>query len=162
MNNFYVRIKVPTDAMRAVSFFTGTWSAQCYYNIEYKTNQNDFRVLAQGCSSKSNYSYDLSSQSLGLGPAEYVTDVRMVFPQVIKGFKNSMAPVLYTQVLTGLRTGYQATVRAEVGGPLAYAGVVNGNENLAGGSWCTGAGQFTSFIYGYVNQLPSNLPKTGY
>lgn len=163
MTNFYVSIKVPTDAMRGVALYTGTWNgAGTYYNVQYKTNQNDWRTLASGLSSKSNYSYDISSQSLGLGPAEYVTDIRMVFPQVMAGFKNSMAPVLYTQVLSGIRTGYQATVRAEVGGQLAYAGVVNGNENLAGGSWCTGAGQFTSYLYGYVNRLPGQLPTTGY
>lgn len=163
MNNFYLRVKIPTDAMRGVAFYTGTWNgAGTYYNVEYKTNQNDWRALASGLSSKSNYSYDISSQSLGLGPAEYVTDIRMVFPQVMAGFRNSMAPVLYTQVLSGIRTGYQATVRAEVGGQLAYAGVVNGNENLAGGSWCTGAGQYTSWLYGYVNRLPGQLPKTGY
>ncbi len=162
MNNFYVSMKVPTDCMRAITLYTGSWNYQTYMNVMYKTNQNDWRTLASGVNSKSNISFDLSTQSLGLNTNEYVTDVRLVFPQVIKGFKNTMAPTLYTQVLSGIRTGYQATMRAEVGGQLAYAGVVNGNENLAGGSWCTGQGQFTSYIYGYTNVLPGTLPKTGY
>lgn len=162
MSQFYLNMKIPTDCMRGITVFTGVWNQQTYATIEYKTNQNGYRTLAQGVSSKSNVSYDISSQSLGLNTNEYVTDVRIVFPNVMAGFKASMAPTLYTQVLSGIRTGYQATMRAEVGGQLAYAGVVNGNQNLAGGSWCTGQGQFTSYLYGYQTRYPNNLPKTGY
>ena len=163
MGSFVLSVKIPTDAMRAVTFFTGSWNGPVAYgNLEYKTNQNTWRTLAQGVSSKSNISYDLSTQSLGLNTNEYVTDVRITFNNVIAGFKASMAPTLYTQVLSGIRTGYQATVRAEVMGQLSYAGVVNGNENLAGGTWCAGQSQFTSYIYGYSTQYPNNLPKTGY
>lgn len=163
MSQFYLNMKIPTDCMRGITVFTGVWNQQTYATIEYKTNQNGYRTLAQGVSSKSNVSYDISSQSLGLNTNEYVTDVRIVFPNVMAGFKASMAPTLYTQVLSGIRTGYQATMRAEVGGQLTYAGVVNGNQNLAGGSWCTGQGQFTSYIYGVPGaRYPSTLPKTGY
>ena len=131
-------------------------------DLEYKTNQNTWRTLAQGVNSQSNVSYDLSTQSLGLATNEYVTDVRIVFQNVMAGFKASMAPTLYTQVLNGIRTGYQAVVRAEVSGQLSYAGMVNGNENLAGGTWCAGQSQYTTYLYGYTNRLPGNLPKTGY
>lgn len=165
MNNFYLRIKVPTDAMRAVQFNTGSFNATTFYNIEYKTNTNDWRSLAQGCSAKSNYSYDLSTQGLGLGLGEYVTDIRMVFPSIIKGFKVTLAPSLYCAVLTGLPTGYMATVRAEVGGQVAYVqGAGNSSQpgNLEAGSWCSGAGQATTYIYGYQNVIPGKLPKTGY
>lgn len=162
MSTFYLNMKIPTDCMRGITVFTGVWNQQTYANIEYKTNQNGYRTLAQGISSKSNVSFDISTQSLGLGTNEYVTDVRIVFSNVMAGFKATMAPTLYTQVLTGIRTGYQAVVRAEVGGQLAYAGVVNGNQNLAGGSWCTGQGQYTSYIYGYTTNYPNTLPKTGF
>lgn len=164
MQNFYIRMKVPTDAMRAVSVYTGSYSYNTYFNVEVKTTQRDWTVLASGCNSKSMYSYDLSAQGLGLASGEYVTDVRLVFPSVPANFKATMAPVLYTQVLSGLQTGYQATVRAEVGGQVAStaSGSAVGGSALAGGSWCTGAGQFTSYIYGYTNYLPNGLPKTGY
>lgn len=163
MSKFVLSVKIPTDAMRGVAFFTGSWNYQCYGTVEYKTNQNTWRVLAQGVNSQSNVSYDLSTQALGLNTNEYVTDVRISFDNVIAGFKANMAATLYTQVLNGIRTGYQAVVRAEVMGQLSYAGVVNGNENLAGGTWCAGQSQFTSYIYGVPQaRLPGNLPKTGY
>ena len=165
MNNFYLRVKIPTDSMRAVSFNTGSFSYSTYYNVEYKTNTNDWRSLAQGCSTKSNYSYDLSTQGLGLGLGEYVTDVRMVFPSVISGFKVATAPSIYCAVLTGLPSGYMATVRAEVGGQVAAvqsAGSTSNPGNMETGSWCSGAGQYTTYIYNYQNYIPGTLPKTGY
>lgn len=164
MASFSLVAKIPTDCMRGIAFYTGVWNGPAAYGtVEYKTNQNTWRTLAQGVNSKSNISFDLSTQSLGLNTNEYVTDVRITFQNVIAGFKASMAPTLYTQVLTGIRTGYQATVRAEVMGQLAYAGVMNGNENLAGGSWCAGQSQFTSYIYGVANPVyPNRLPTTGY
>lgn len=167
MNNFYLNIKVPTDVMRAGLFYTGTYNHSCTYSVQYKTNLNDYRTLASGLNSKSNYSYDLSTQSLGLGANEWVTDVRLVFPTVIAGFHESMAPTLYTYVLSTVRGGSQATVRCEVGGQVGSSSAVINGINYAGqnvGSWSTGAGQFTTMVYGYYyqNYLPSTLPKTGY
>lgn len=164
LSNYYVSIKVPTDAMRAVSFYTGAWNMQCYGNLQVKTTQRDWQTIAQGISSSSTVSYDLSTQGLGLASGEYVTDIRLVFPSVHAGFKMTMAPVLYTQVLSGIPTGYQATMRAEVGAQTAQMGSLSGNSygNLTGGGWMAGQGQFTTYIYGYTNYLPNGLPKTGY
>lgn len=173
MDNFYIHIKVPADCMRASTFTTGTYNFSTYYNVEYKTNTNDWRTLAQGCNSKSVYNYDLSTMSMGLAYNEYVTDVRMVFPNVIAGFKVTMAPTLYCGVLATVPTGYQAVVRAEVGGQTASSGAwtsggfttgangINGYPNGSNaGSWNTGAGSFTTYIYG--TYIPGRLPKTGY
>ena len=174
MSNFFIHIKVPTDAMRAGTFYTGTYNYQTYYRLEYKTNVNDYRVLANGLNSKNQYSYDLNSYSLGLGVGEYVTDIRMVFPTVIAGFHESMAPTLHCNVLATLFNGYQAIMRAEVGGldtsmssswasgSGAYLGTAG--VGAGGGSWSSGASSFTTYIYGYqpVISLPNKLPKTGY
>ena len=110
---------------------------------------------------------------MGLAYNEYVTDVRMVFPNVIAGFKVTMAPTLYCGVLATVPTGYQAVVRAEVGGQTASSGAwtsggfttgangINGYPNGSNaGSWNTGAGSFTTYIYG--TYIPGRLPKTGY
>ena len=171
MNNFYISIKLPSDAMRAVRFDTGRFNYQTYYNIQYKTNLTDWRTLAQGCNSKSNYNYDLSTRGLGLSNGEYVTDVRMVFPTVISNFAQSMSPTLLCQVLSTVPTGYQAQLRVEVGGQGASygnsvsGGWANGGWNNGGnvsGGWYTGAGSFTTYIYGQNINYPSWLPKTGY
>ena len=113
VSNFFLHIKVPTDGARAGTFYTGTWTGTpTTYYIEYKTNQNDYRILANGLNSKSQYSYDLSSLAMGLGASEYVTDIRMVFPVAAAGMKESMAPVLYVRTLPIVVNGFQLINRA--------------------------------------------------
>jgi len=178
MSNFFLHIKVPTDAMRATTFYTGTYSGTATtYSLEYKTNMSDYRTLASGLNSQSNYSYGLSTQALGLQSGEYVTDIRMVFGSVVSGFKNSMAPTLTCYVLSTVSNGHQGVMRAEVGAMNGYysnnsnggtwgnttgQGLMQNSGNTDGG-WVSSANQFTTFIYGYYqNILPMALPITGY
>lgn len=42
MDNFFWTVKIPTDAVRAGTLFTGKWSADVKYTISYKTNMNDY------------------------------------------------------------------------------------------------------------------------
>ncbi len=178
MSSFFLHIKVPTDAMRATTFYTGTYSGTATtYELQYKTNMNDYRTLASGLNSQSNYSYGLSTQALGLQSGEYVTDIRMVFNGVVAGFKNSMAPTLTCYVLSTVANGHQGVMRAEVGAMQGYYsnnsnGGVWGNTTGQGlmqnagntdSGWVSSAGQFTTFIYGYArNIVPMTLPVTGY
>lgn len=179
MDNFYLHIKVPTDVLRATTFYTGTFTGSATtYNLEYKTNMNDYRTLATGLNSKSNYSYGLSTQALGLQSGEYVTDIRMVFTTVVAGTKQSMAPTLECYVLSTALTGYQAIMKAECGAINGYYsnnstggvwGSTTGQSLLANSGtsvdsgWVSSAGQYSTYIYGYYrNPLPSTLPKTGY
>lgn len=179
MSNFFLHLKVPTDAMRANTLTTGTYSgAATTYSMEYKTNMQGYRSLASGLNSKSSYTYGLSTQSLGLQSGEYVTDVRMVFSTVVAGFKTSTAPTLSCYVLSTVSTGYQAIMRAECGAINGYYsnssnGGVWGNTTgqtvsqnpgvSVDNGWVSSAGQFTTYIYGYAqNVLPGTLPKTGY
>ena len=210
MDNFFVNLKLPTDAIRATTFYTGTYTnTQTTYSIQYKTNMNDYRTLASGLNSQSQYAYDLSTIGLGLSNGEYVTDIRLVFPTVVAGFRDSVSPVLDCYVLSTVANGTNASVRAEIGG-LAEGyysnnsrggqwGTVNGQTLYSGNgwsynygsansqyypgaqtnssnigtsynqptsnaaSWTAGAHQFTTYIYGYQqNVLPNTLPKTGY
>jgi len=184
MNNFYLNIRIPTDAVRATTFYTGTYNTAATYSIQYRTNINDYRTLASGLNSRSQYSYDMSTVGLGLGSNEYVTDIRLVFPTVVSGFHESMAPTLNCYVLSTVRNGHQAIMRIEAGGQVGgyysnssngglwgsttgeslypNSGSVNGGFANAG-SWTTGSNQFTTFIYGYAqNVVPNTLPKTGY
>lgn len=173
MDNFFLHIKVPTDVMRTYTFHTGTFSgAATTYYVEYKTNMNDYRQLATGLNSKSNYGYDLSSQSLGLQAGEYVTDIRMVFAKAVSGFTQSMAPTLSCYVLTTVIGNTQATMRAEVGGMAgSYSDASNGGQfgsNTGSGTttpsgWTTGSSEFTVWVIGCPqNELPDTLPKTGF
>ncbi len=174
--NFFLNIKIPTDGARAGTFYTGTWTGTATtFRVEYKTNMNDYQVLASGLNSKSQYSYDLSSIALGLASGEYVTDVRMVFDRASAGMKESMAPVLYVSVLPNVVSGYQLINRAATGcqgeassSVSSVSGAYSANTGLNGiaGSWTSAAAQSTTVVTGgttYVSYpLPSSLPKTGY
>lgn len=184
VSNFFLHIKVPTDGARAGTFYTGTWTGTpTTYYIEYKTNQNDYRILANGLNSKSQYSYDLSSLAMGLGASEYVTDIRMVFPVAAAGMKESMAPVLYVRTLPIVVNGFQLINRAEAGcqgqvsnsvstsvsgNPTSGASASGTASGTASGSisngWVSSTSQSTTVVTNYTYQypLPNTLPKTGY
>lgn len=151
MKDFYLHFKVPTDALRMGTLYTGTWNFAVAYSIQYKTNLRDYTTLVSGLNSKSQYSYDLSATALGLSNGEYVTDVRFVFPAVPAGFRESMPPTIYCSVLATVPTGYQYTLRAEIGGSIS-------------GMYYTGAGQCAGLVVNNLlfYPLPSQLPKTGY
>ena len=151
MSNFYLHVRIPTDALRAGTLYTGTWNFSAAYSIQYRTNLNDYRTLAYGLNSKSQYSYDLSTNGLALGVNEYVTDIRFVFANVPAGFHESIAPSLYCTVLPTVPSGYQYTVRCDIGGQI-------------GGTFYTGAGEFSALVINTipVYPLPGTLPKTGY
>ena len=172
--NFFLHVKVPTDGARAGTFYTGTWSGTATtFRVEYKTNYADYRVLASGLNSKSQYSYDMSSVALGLSSGEYVTDIRMVFDRASAGMKESMAPCLYVTVLPNVVNGYQLINRAETGCQGEASSSVSGsnswtsNTGVSGiaGGWTSATAQSTTVVTAptYVPYpLPDNLPKTGY
>lgn len=176
MDSFFLHVKVPTEVMRATTFYTGTFTGTATtYELQYKTNMSDYRTLATGLNSKSNYSYGVSTQALGLQSGEYVTDIRMAFGTVVAGMKQQMAPTLNCYILATAMNGHQAVMRAECGAMQGYFnnasnggtwGNTTGETLTNTGSnsgWVTAAGQFTTFIYGYAqNIIPNSLPKTGY
>lgn len=173
VSNFFWHVKVPTDGARAATFYTGTYTgvASTYY-VEYKTNYSDYRTLASGLNSKSQYSYDLSSIALSLSSGEYVTDVRVVFPTAAAGMHESMAPSLYVSVLPNVVNGYQLINRAEAGcqGSSSTSGSVYGSGsysvntgiNSINNGWTSSSSQSTTVVTNYQYPIPSTLPKTGY
>ena len=172
--NFFLHVKVPTDGARAGTFYTGTWSGTATtFRVEYKTNYADYRVLASGLNSKSQYSYDMSSIALGLSSGEYVTDIRMVFDRASAGMKESMAPCLYVTVLPNVVNGYQLINRAETGCQGEASSSVSGgnswtsNTGISGiaGGWTSATAQSITVVTGptYIPYpLPGKLPTTGY
>lgn len=178
MSNFFLHVKVPTDGLRATTFYTGTYSgsATTYY-LEYKTNMNGYRLLASGLNSHSNYSYGMSSQSLGLQSGEYVTDIRMVFSTVVPGMRSSQPASLSAYVLSTVQNGFNAIVRAECGATNGYYGnsssggtwgsstgqTLSPGVHATDNGWVSSSSQFSTYIYGYFqNVVPGELPKTGY
>lgn len=147
LNNFFWHDRLPTDATSAVSLTTGTYNQRLYYRITFKTNTNDYRVLASNLLTTNNYSIKLTSAALGLAQGEYVTDIRFEFGTVASGFASSINPTIQVQVNGNVTNGYNIINRVDVGGQYL-------NE------WQTAQASWLTTVYRFQNNTP--LPKTGY
>lgn len=148
LENFYIHDRIPTDATRALKIVTGTYSERMYYKITYKTNYRDYRVLAENLLTKNSYEYSLHPNVLGLANGEYVTDVRLEFPQASPGFKMLENMSVFCQVMPNMPKDYRIINRTDVGGRY-------GNE------WESAKTSWNTTVW-TVNTPPVTLPKTGY
>lgn len=144
LDNFFWHDRFPTDCATARTVTTGTYNARLNYRITYKTNYNDYRMLASNLLSTNNYAFDLSAIPLMQG--EVVTDVRLEFGKVPAGFASVVKPTVTIQTKGTLANGYQVVNRADAGGQYMS-------------QWETGR---TAWITLIINLNPPTLPKTGY
>ena len=144
LENFYLHDRFPTDCATAKAITTGTYNTRLNYQITYKTNYNDYRVLATNLLSTNNYAFDLSA--ISLMQDEVVTDVRLEFGKVPAGFASVVKPTVTIQTSANLANGYQVVNRADAGGQYMS-------------QWETGRAAWITLI---VKLNQPNLPKTGY
>ena len=144
LENFYLHDRFPTDCATAKTITTGTYNTRLNYQITYKTNYNDYRVLATNLLSTNNYAFDLSA--ISLMQDEVVTDVRLEFGKVPAGFASVVKPTVTIQTSANLANGIQVVNRADAGGQYMS-------------QWETGRAAWITLI---VKLNQPNLPKTGY
>ena len=144
LENFYLHDQFPTDCSTAKTITTGTYNTRLNYQITYKTNYNDYRVLATNLLSTNNYAFDLSAVQLMQG--EVVTDVRLEFGKVPAGFASVVKPTVTVQASASLANGYQVVNRVDAGGQYMS-------------QWETGRAAWITLI---VRLNEPTLPKTGY
>lgn len=144
LENFYLHDRFPTDCATAKTITTGTYNTRLNYQITYKTNYNDYRVLATNLLSTNNYAFDLSA--ISLMQDEVVTDVCLEFGKVPAGFASVVKPTVTIQTSANLANGYQVVNRADAGGQYMS-------------QWETGRAAWITLI---VKLNQPNLPKTGY
>ena len=148
LQSFFVHDRLPTDALRGATVITGTWSDRLTYQVSYKTNySSEYKILASGLSTRTNYTLSIHPNVLGLATGEYVTDIRWEFGTVPSGFASVENPKLQAQILPTLPKGYKIVNRADVGGLYL-------NE------WETAQTSWTMSTYSGYN--PPELPKTGH
>lgn len=189
LDNFYVHIKVPTDAARISTFNTGAWNKPVFYKVSYRTNMNDYRVLADNLSSMDAHEYGVSTQALGLQSGEYVTDIRMEFGTVPAGFSLTKKVCYLEYVLSTVTNGHKLISRVEMGGqyntvnvstthidnnfPYSTSGSAvigaGGNAGAYGGSGSAAisgnSGQWTTSNHQTTTTVTNGsgtLPKMGY
>lgn len=162
LTNFFVHIKIPTDAARAGAFSTGVWSSYTTYDLSYKTNMNDYRVLLNNVGSTNSYMVDFSTVSLGLMAGEYVTDIRYEFAFAPSVFRVVELGQFMLYPLSTVTDGYRMEIRIECGG-LYTTPVLDSMTHMmsASSTWVTQAGQWFTTIDS-TNKIPTTLPTTGW
>ena len=147
LDSFYFHDKIPYDVTNATTITTGTYSQRMTYRILYKTNVNEYRVLASNLLTTNNYAFQLSGLPLMAG--EVVTDIYYDFGTVPAGFQSVAKPTLTVSVSPTAVNGYQVVNRADAGGQYG------GTWQSANAAWITIVRNLTP-----VKRVP--LPKTGY
>ena len=138
------RSRIPTNCSTVRTITTGTYNARLNYQITYKTNYSDYRVLASGLLSTNNYAFDLAAVPLMQG--EVITDVRLEFGKVPAGFASVVKPAITIRTNANLASGYQVVNRADAGGQYKS-------------QWETSIASWVTLI---VRLNQPSLPKTGY
>ena len=147
LESFYFHDKIPYDVTGVSAITTGTYSQRLTYRILYKTNVNEYRVLASNLLTTNNYAFQLSGLPLMAG--EVVTDIYYDFGTVPAGFQCVAKPTLTVSVSPTAVNGYQVINRADAGGQYG------GTWQSANAAWITIVRNLTP-----VKKVP--LPKTGY
>ena len=147
LQNFYFHDKIPYDVTTVSTLTTGTYNARLTYRILYKTNYNDYRVLASNLLSTNNYSFGLSGLQLMAG--EVVTDIYFDFGTVPSGFQSVTKPTLMVSVNPRTANKYYVTNRADAGGKF-------------GETWQSANASWITIVRNLTPVRKPLLPKTGY
>ena len=147
LQNFYFHDKIPYDVTTVSALTTGTYNTRLTYRILYKTNYNDYRVLASNLLSTNNYSFGLSGLQLMAG--EVVTDIYFDFGTVPSGFQSVTKPTLMVSVNPRTANKYYVTNRADAGGKF-------------GETWQSANASWITIVRNLTPVRKPLLPKTGY
>ena len=96
LNNFTWYDYLPTDYVRMQKLITGTYNQDLNYNIYYKTNLNDYRLLAENLNTQVNNYIDFSNIALEEG--EVITEFKADFGTVDVGFESVVDPYIFVKV----------------------------------------------------------------
>ena len=114
LDNFTWQDTLPTQALRVDRIYTGTWNENLEYSIWYKTNKNDYKMLADGLSTQVNN--EVSFKTAQLEEDEFIVEYEFRFGKVRAGFSEVESPVLYCDMLENLGNGFVFTNYTKVFG----------------------------------------------
>ena len=146
LDNFTWSDHLPTDAVRINRLYTGTWNEDLEYDVYYKTNKNEEYTLFKE-NLNTQIIYELNFKELDLAEDEYVTDYELRFGTVKIGFQEVYSPILYCDIIEGLRNGYVFTNHTRVSGTY-FEKYVEDNDD------------WTTITYFKEIQINNVLPRT--
>lgn len=148
LDNFTWQDVLPINALRVNRIYTGTWSEELEYEVWYKTNLNDYKILKDKLSTKLNNKLDF--KEINLDQNEFITEFEFRFGTVESGFTEIEKPILYCDMLENLGDGFIFTNNTKVSGNYKEKYVEEKDE------WNT----ITYFKE--LNLKEYELPKTGF
>lgn len=101
LHNFTWYDYLPIDYVKPTRLVTGTYNQDLNYAIYYKTNKNEYRLLRDNLSTKTNNYIDFSN--LELEKDEYVTEFKAEFGKVDVGFTSIEKPQLFVKVKSSVK-----------------------------------------------------------
>ena len=96
LDNFTWFDYLPTEYLKMSKLITGTYNQDLNYNIYYKTNLNDYKILAEELNTQVNNYIDFSCIELEEG--EVITEFKVDFGTVDVGFESVINPYIFVTV----------------------------------------------------------------
>ena len=148
LSDFYVRDKLPTEAVRLEKVWTGEWSERVKMDFQIRTNlKSGRRTVEKGLLSTVNNEIDCSRSALGLAAKEYVTEFRLIIHEEVQpGFHELTGPKIEVRVLDSVENQQKFTNKVDVGGQYED-------------EWVYDTDGWTTVTY---NKPRGDLPKTGW
>ena len=103
LDNFTWYDYLPSDYVTMKKLVTGTYNQDLNYNIYYKTNLNDYKLLAENLNTKVNNFIDFSNIQLQEG--EVITEFKADFGTVDVGFESVEHPYIFVKVHSDVKNG---------------------------------------------------------
>ena len=145
LDNFTWYDYLPTDYVVATKLVTGTYNQDLDYNVYYKTNLNDYKLLAENLNTQENHYIDFST--LDLAENEYVIEFKLDFGTVDVGFASVEKPELFVKVKSDVKNDDTFTNKTRLEG-----------YNKTYLTW--DEDDHTTTIY--EKEIKVKLPKTGF
>lgn len=115
LDNFTWKEYIPYQTTKVTKMVTGIYSEDLNYTIYYKTNQNDYKLLKQANTCKSEY---LSFDTLNLEKDEVITEIKVEYKTVSKDFRSIVHPCIFTKIHDNVKKDEVITNITELSGNI--------------------------------------------
>lgn len=143
LDNFTWIDKLPYDYVKITRLSTGTYNQNLNYSIYYKTNLNDYKLLAENLNTQTNHMIDFFNIKLEKG--EVITEFKVDFGTVNTDFKSVINPYIFTTVKSNVKKDDTFTNKTRIEG-----------ENKTYIVW--DEAEYTTKVY----KKEIKLPRTGF
>lgn len=95
LDNFTWKEYVPYEKVKLTKMVTGIYNEDINYNIYYKTNKSDYKLLSKANACKSEY---INLDNINLQNNERIIEIKVEYGTVPSNFKSIINPTIYAKV----------------------------------------------------------------